>query len=159
MLISVSTFSQSISKELTSKPKVIVDSTGITFLAFNEEQINTIIKELKKSDINKKIIIELEKKIDLMKKRDELQTKLNDSLNAQLKTFMKININLNGEISIQEKKIAELNKNIEDYKTIENNLKEEIEIYKGKIKRKNGMITKLIITNVITGVILILIII
>lgn len=158
MLISVSSFSQTSLKEITSKPRIIVDSTGITLTAFNEQQITYIIKELKISTLNKKVIKELEKQIELWRESNRLLTAERDTLKEQIQTYVEIKINLEGQVSIQQQKIDELNRNINDYKTIEENLKKEIEIYKDKIKRKNGWITKLAITNIVTATLLILII-
>jgi uncharacterized coiled-coil protein SlyX len=152
-------FSQTSLKDITTKPKIITDSSGLTLIAFNEEQITYIIKEFKTSSINKKLIKELENQIILWKKSNRLLTNERDTLKKQIKTYIEIKINLEGQIYIQEQKIDELSKNLEDYKTIENNLNIEIKTYKGKIKRKNGWITKLIITNIITTSLLIFILI
>jgi chromosome segregation ATPase len=116
-------------------------------------------QEFKTSSINKKLIKELENQIILWKKSNRLLTNERDTLKKQIKTYIEIKINLEGQIYIQEQKIDELSKNLEDYKTIENNLNIEIKTYKGKIKRKNGWITKLIITNIITTSLLIFILI
>ncbi len=60
-------------------------------MAFNEKQIIAIIKELKAANINKKIIIELEKEILLLKESNSLLTDERDSLKAQINTYIEIN--------------------------------------------------------------------
>lgn len=158
MLISVSTFSQTTLKDITANPKVITDSTGITFMAFNEEQVIAIIKELKAANINKKVIAELEKQVALLKTNNRLLMNERDTLKQQIQTYIELKINLEGQVQVKESIITNLNKNIEDYKQIETNLKAEIDVYKQKIKRKNGWIVKLVATNVVTVVLLILVI-
>lgn len=136
---------------------MLKDSTGLTLIAFNEEQVTIIIKELKEGKMNKRVISELEKQITLLKTSNKLLFDERDTLKAQIQTYIEIKMNLEGQVHIQQQKIDELNKNVEDYIKIEENLKKEIEVYKGKIKRKNGWIAKLSITNAITAGILIII--
>jgi chromosome segregation ATPase len=152
ILISVSTFSQTI-----SKPIVLKDSTGITLLAFNEEQVITIIKSLKENNINKKLIKELENQIGLLRTNNNLLLTERDTLKEQIKTFIEVKITLKEQVSVKQQKIEELESIIANYQEIETNLNTEVALLKDKIKKKNGWIGKLITTNIITGAILIFI--
>ena len=153
MILSVSSFSQNI-----SKPLIIKDSSGLILYAFNITQINTIIKTLKENDINKKVIIQLQNQIALLEEDNQLLSSENDSLKANIKNYYEIKINLDQQVLVQKKIIDSLNLNATDYIDIENNYKNQISIYKQKIKRKNNTIIKLVATNVVTIVILVLVI-
>ena len=108
--------------------------------------------------MNKKIVKELEKQINLLKSSNKLLLAERDTLKNQIDTYIEIKINLEQEVSVQQKIVEDLNKNIEDYVLIESNLRAEIEGYKQKIKHKNGTITKLIITNIVTVAIIVVIV-
>lgn len=148
----MSGFSQNI-----SKPRILKDSTGLTLFAFNETQVNIIIKSLKENGVNKKVINELENKINLMKEDIFLLNSVNDTLNSKNKKILEIKINLQQEVSIQKKIIDNLNKNNTDYELKVSELNTKIIEYVDKIKRKNRWITKLVISNVITATILVLV--
>ncbi len=127
-------------------------------MAFDEEQLNFIIKGLKEGGIDKKVVKELEKQAKLLKASNALLRTEVDTLKKQISTYIEIKINLEEQVSVKEQKIENLSKNIEDYILIENNLNEIIDGYKQKIKRKNGWIIKLVGTNVVTvGIILLII--
>lgn len=145
ILISVSAISQNI-----SKPIIIKDSLGITLLAFNEKQVDIIIKSMKDAEFSNKVIVELQKKIKLENDRYNLIKSENDTLKKNIQSYTEIKINLEQQISIKTKIIDELNKNILDYTTIGDNLNKEIIIYKEKIKTKNRKIITLLTTNIIT---------
>jgi hypothetical protein len=153
ILISVSAISQNI-----SKPIIIKDSLGITLIAFNEKQVDIIIKTMKDAEFSNKVIVELQKKIKLENDRYNLTKNENDTLKKNIQTYIEIKLNLEQQISIKTKIIDELNKNIIDYNKIEENLNKEILIYKERIKTKNRKIITLLTTNIITLTILILLI-
>lgn len=149
--MSVCSFSQNF-----SKPRIIKDSIGVTLYAFDENQINYIIKKLKEENLNNRLVNEMQKEINLLKLDNNTYKNLSDSLNTQIKTYTEIKINYDGQIQVYKKEIDILNKNIEDYKEIDNNFKEEIVDLKLKLKKKNGWIVKLVATNIITATLLIL---
>ncbi len=126
-------------------------------LAFNESQVNDIIKGLKENNINKKLIKELENQIGLLKTNNDLLLSERDTLKTQIKTFIEIKINLDQQVSIKQQKIEELESIVGKYKNIETNLITEVSLLKEKIKKKNRWIGKLVTTNIITGAILLLI--
>lgn len=119
----------------------ILTDNDITLLAFNKEQLNVIVRALKENDYNKELIAELETKIGLL-----------DSLNN---TYLEIIINKDNQIHIQELIISNQSDNINDMNILN---QEQIKQFKNKIKKKNKLITKLIITNVITVSLLIILI-
>ena len=121
MILSVSSFSQNI-----SKPLIIKDSSGLILYAFNITQINTIIKTLKENDINKKVIIQLQNQIALLEEDNQLLSSENDSLKANIKNYYEIKINLDQQVLVQKKIIDSLNLNATDYIDIENNYKNQI---------------------------------
>ena len=149
----------SFSRTISNPPRVIKDSSGATLYAFNTDQINTIIKKLKENDVNKKIIIQLQSEVALLKADNKLFSTVQDSLNQQVKTYLEIKINLEGEVSIKNNIIDSLNQNIVDYKLTDTNYNKEISDYKLKIKKKNGTIVKLVCINVATVVLLVLVLI
>ncbi len=100
--------------------------------------------------MNKKVIKEIEKQLKLLKQQNMFLKSENDSLKAQVQTYIEIKLGLENQVSLKVKENDNLNKNIIDASTIENNLNKEIEIYKQKIKRKNGWIIKLTASNIIT---------
>jgi hypothetical protein len=121
--------------------QTILTVNDITLLAFNKEQLNVIVRALKENDYNKELIAELETKIGLL-----------DSLNN---TYLEIIINKDNQIHIQELIISNQSDNINDMNILN---QEQIKQFKNKIKKKNKLITKLIITNVITVSLLIILI-
>ncbi len=150
MTLAVCCFSQTI-----SKPRIIKDSSGVKMYAFDEKQVDILIKGLIKYKDGQKMVNELNKQLLLFKQKNTLFSQTNDTLKSNIKKCLEITINQKNEISIKEAVITDLNKNIEDYKQIIKNKTSEVDIYVQKVKKKNRLITKLIVTNAITGGLLI----
>lgn len=147
----MTSFSQSF-----SNPKIIADSNGVEMLAFNTQQLDIIKQEILLSGLNKKRIRELNKKINLLLKKNDTYSALSDSLQEQYNTCIQISINKDGMIEVREKQIEDLKNAITDYQDIITNneiVKENMQVIidnlKMKIKKKNMTITGLLIIDII----------
>jgi DNA-binding transcriptional MerR regulator len=153
--MSVSAFSQT-SSERGYVPKVIQDSTGVTFFAFDSIQTTELIKGLKDVGWSKKQIKALEKQLRNIKWKSRKQGEKIGELEKQVNSYVEIEINLKKQVSVKQKKIEELELNITDLETINNNLSTIKDEYEKKIKKLNKQKVILIGTNAITLILLIL---
>jgi DNA-binding transcriptional MerR regulator len=153
--MSVSAFSQTTLKQ-DYAPKVIRDSTGVTFFAFDSLQTTELIKGLKEVGWSKKQIKALEKQLGNIKWKSKKQGEKITKLENQVDSYIEIEINLKKQVAVKQKKIEELELNITDLETINNNLSTIKEEYEKKIKKLNKQKVLLIGTNVATLVLLIL---
>jgi hypothetical protein len=151
----VLSFSQT-SSNLKYEPKVIKDSSGVTFLAFDSLQTIRIIKSLKDVGWNKKQIKELEKQLKNFKFLNDKQNEKNNNLEKKIQDYIEIEINLNKQVSVKEKKISEIEYNNKDLQTINDNLTTIKEQYESKIKKLQKQKFLLIVVNSVTVILLIL---
>ena len=153
--MSVSAFSQTTSEQ-DYAPKVIRDSTGVTFFAFDSLQTIELIKGLKDVGWSKKQIRALEKQLGNVKWKSKKQGKKIVELENQVVSYVEIEINLKKQVDVKQKKIEELELNVSDLETINGNLSTIKDEYENKIKKLNKQKVLLIGANVATLVLLIL---
>ena len=154
-LMSVSAFSQTTLGQGYA-PKVIQDSTGVTFFAFDSIQTVELIKGLKDVGWSKKQIKALEKQLGNIKWKSKKQGEKIIALENQVDSYVEIEINLKKQVEVKQKKIEELELNNIDLETINNNLSTIKDEYENKIKKLNKQKVLLIGANVATLVLLIL---
>jgi DNA-binding transcriptional MerR regulator len=152
-LMSVSSFSQTTSR-VEYAPKLIQDSTGVTFFAFDSLQTTELIKGLKDVGWSKKQIKALEKQLRNVKWKSKKQGEKIIELERQVQYYIEVEMNLKGQVEVKQKKIEELKRNIEDLETINKNLTTIKEQYEAKIKKLKWHKTVLIGTNVLTAILL-----
>jgi septal ring factor EnvC (AmiA/AmiB activator) len=153
--MSVSGFSQTTSVQGYA-PKVIKDSTGVTFFAFDSLQTTELIKGLKDVGWSKKQIKALEKQLKNVKWKSKKQGEQISELEKKVDYYIEIEMNLQKQVKVKQKKIEDLERNVEDLETINKNLstiKEQYESQIKKLKRRNLI---LVGTNAITIIVLLL---
>lgn len=144
----------------TSNKEIIVleDSTNTTYIAFDEKAITQIIEDLKKREIDKKLMKEYEKKLReyqdfLIQKNEQV-----DSIRKQNKLAYQIIIGKDKIITFQEKEMDIMKGIIKDYEKKDLISQQIITEQKKDIKKKNNILKVLGATNIVTIAVIILLI-
>ena len=161
LLMSINSFSQT---GYNNNIKVITDSIGTHYLAFTVKDLDIIKKDLLVGDINKNRVKELNNKLSLIEEKFKTQEAISDSLDEQIKIYIDVTVNKDGQIEAKEKEIKDLKLAIGSLEMA--NFKADtimakdsviIQSQKNKIKHKNRTITGLITIDVIIIVLVFLI--
>lgn len=142
MLLSISSFSQ-------TTIKVIKDSTGTTMFAFDKDQLNKIVKDLKSLEHNKTLVNAYDNKIKLLKEQVKYLQESNTVLTNNNNSYIAIKIKSDAQLEIQRLTIEEYKKIIDSHKGIETTYQSEIEILKSKLGKRNRQIFQLLAIDVV----------
>jgi hypothetical protein len=165
--MSITSFSQNGSTSEKSKkenieivksgPRMLIDSTGVKLIAFTQEDLDLIEKELKASGLKDKKIKELLNKVKILNLKLKGYEELTDSLESQYNKAVEISISKDGVIEANERSIKDLEDAVEKWEKIhendekqKDNLNKLIEDFNKRMIKRFWTIVGLVTTNVLT---------
>lgn len=137
---------------------IIKDSSGVTYIAIDYDNLNYIIKLLESNSYDKKKIKQLKRIKNSWQQQSKKKDKIISEKDKKIEEVVKIRIEQDSIIIEQEKTINDLEANYNDCQEQRNNdstliTNKDIEInsHKKKIKRKNKTILGMVIGYIIIG--------